>query len=141
MAQMAALKWPLMRLFQGPTTTSKRLSLPLMILAMVLRASTIKSDSDFFTSCLLMYTIGGVIDSALVAEQKASCELYAILKRDDEKVVTERAYDNPAFVEDLVRDIAVGLNANDNIDYYRLESENFESIHNHSAYALIENKY
>ena len=75
-----------------------------------------------------------------LAEQSASCELYAILKRDDEKVVTERAYENPAFVEDLVRDIAVGLNANDNIDYYRLESENFESIHNHSAYALIENQ-
>lgn len=73
-----------------------------------------------------------------LAEQKASCELYAILKREDEKVVTERAYDNPAFVEDLVRDIALGLNMNDNIDYYRLESENFESIHNHSAYALIE---
>jgi GTP cyclohydrolase I len=60
-------------------------------------------------------------------------------RHHDEKVVTERAYDNPAFVEDLVRDIAVGLNANDNIDYYRLESENFESIHNHSAYAVIEN--
>lgn len=75
-----------------------------------------------------------------LAEQKASCELYAILKREDEKVVTERAYDNPAFVEDLVRDIAVGLNTNDDIDYYRLESENFESIHNHSAYALIENQ-
>ncbi len=74
-----------------------------------------------------------------LAEKKASCELYAILKREDEKVVTERAYDNPAFVEDLVRDIAVGLNADDNIGYYRLESENFESIHNHSAYALIEN--
>lgn len=74
-----------------------------------------------------------------LAEQKASCELYAILKREDEKFVTEKAYDNPAFVEDLVRDIAVGLNANNNIDYYRLESENFESIHNHSAYAIIEN--
>ncbi len=73
-----------------------------------------------------------------LAEKKASCELYAILKREDEKVVTERAYDNPAFVEDLVRDIAVALNANDNINYYCLESENFESIHNHSAYALIE---
>lgn len=73
-----------------------------------------------------------------LAEEKASCELYAILKREDEKVVTERAYNNPAFVEDLVRDIAVGLNANDNIDYYRLESENFESIHNHSAYAVIQ---
>jgi GTP cyclohydrolase I len=74
-----------------------------------------------------------------LAERKASCELYAILKRDDEKLVTERAYDNPAFVEDLVRDIAMALNENDNISYYRLESENFESIHNHSAYAVIEN--
>ncbi len=74
-----------------------------------------------------------------LAERKASCELYAILKREDEKVVTERAYDNPAFVEDLVRDIAVELNADSRIAYYRLESENFESIHNHSAYALIEN--
>lgn len=73
-----------------------------------------------------------------LAEQKASCELYAILKRDDEKVVTEKAYDNPAFVEDLVREIALGLNLNESIGYYRLESENFESIHNHSAYALIE---
>jgi GTP cyclohydrolase I len=75
-----------------------------------------------------------------LAEQNASCELYAILKREDEKVVTERAYDNPAFVEDLVRDIAVALNNNENINYYRLESENFESIHNHSAYAVIENQ-
>lgn len=74
-----------------------------------------------------------------LAEQKSSCELYAILKRSDEKIVTEKAYDNPAFVEDLVRDIAMSLNTNDNIDYYRLESENFESIHNHSAYAVIEN--
>ena len=75
-----------------------------------------------------------------LAERKASCELYAILKREDEKVVTERAYDNPAFVEDLVRDIAVELNNDERINYYRLESENFESIHNHSAYALIENQ-
>ena len=73
-----------------------------------------------------------------LAERKASCELYALLKRDDEKYVTERAYDNPAFVEDLVRDIALELNNNKKINYYRLESENFESIHNHSAYALIE---
>ena len=72
-----------------------------------------------------------------LAEQKASSELYAILKRDDEKVVTERAYENPAFVEDIVRDIAVELNSNKKVNYYCLESENFESIHNHSAYALI----
>ena len=75
-----------------------------------------------------------------LAEQKASSELYAVLKREDEKVVTERAYDNPAFVEDIVRDIAVELNNNEKIDYYCLESENFESIHNHSAYAMITNK-
>ena len=75
-----------------------------------------------------------------LAEQKASSELYAVLKREDEKVVTERAYDNPAFVEDIVRDIAVSLNNNEKIDYYCLESENFESIHNHSAYAMITNK-
>ena len=73
-----------------------------------------------------------------IAEQQASCELYGLLKRPDEKYVTERAYDNPKFVEDLVRDVAGVLNADDRIDSYIVESENFESIHNHSAYALIE---
>jgi len=70
-------------------------------------------------------------------EQQASCELYGLLKRPDEKYVTERAYDNPKFVEDMVRDIAVQLNAEERISAYTIESENFESIHNHSAYALI----
>ena len=73
-----------------------------------------------------------------IAEQQASCELYGLLKRPDEKYVTERAYDNPKFVEDLVRDVAGVLNADPRIDSYVVESENFESIHNHSAYALIE---
>ncbi len=73
-----------------------------------------------------------------IAEQEASCELYGILKRPDEKHVTERAYDNPKFVEDIVRDVAVRLNSDDRILAYTVESENFESIHNHSAYALIE---
>ena len=72
------------------------------------------------------------------AEEQASCELYGLLKRPDEKYVTERAYDNPKFVEDLVRDVAAMLNADDRIESYVIESENFESIHNHSAYALIE---
>ena len=72
------------------------------------------------------------------AEQEASCELYGLLKRPDEKYVTERAYDNPKFVEDLVRDVATALNQDKRIDAYVVESENFESIHNHSAYALIE---
>jgi GTP cyclohydrolase IB len=74
-----------------------------------------------------------------IAEEEASCELYGILKRPDEKFVTERAYDNPKFVEDIVRDIAVRLNADERVLAYTIESENFESIHNHSAYALIEN--
>ncbi|MFT3733793.1 MAG: GTP cyclohydrolase FolE2 [Rhodocyclaceae bacterium] len=72
-------------------------------------------------------------------EAQASCELYGLLKRPDEKFVTERAYDNPKFVEDMVRDVAGALNEESRIDAYVVESENFESIHNHSAYALIEN--
>jgi GTP cyclohydrolase I len=73
-----------------------------------------------------------------LVEKQASCELYGLLKRPDEKHVTERAYDNPKFVEDMVRDIAALLNKEQRIDAYMVESENFESIHNHSAYALIE---
>jgi len=73
-----------------------------------------------------------------IAESEASCELYGILKRPDEKYVTERAYDNPKFVEDMVRDFATRLNREDRIGAYVVESENFESIHNHSAYAQIE---
>ncbi len=73
-----------------------------------------------------------------IAEEQASCELYGLLKRPDEKYVTERAYDNPKFVEDLVRDVAAALNANERVEEYVVESENFESIHNHSAYAMIE---
>src|SRR5260221_7711898 len=72
-----------------------------------------------------------------LAEREASSELYGLLKRPDEKFVTEQAFDNPKFVEDMVRDIAAGLNADSRIVSYVVESENFESIHNHSAYALI----
>ena len=73
-----------------------------------------------------------------LVEKEASCELYGLLKRPDEKHVTERAYDNPKFVEDMVRDVAGKLNNDERIVAYTVESENFESIHNHSAYALIE---
>jgi GTP cyclohydrolase IB len=73
-----------------------------------------------------------------IAESEASCELYGILKRPDEKYVTERAYDNPKFVEDVVRDVATRLNEDERVAAYVVESENFESIHNHSAYARIE---
>jgi GTP cyclohydrolase I len=72
-----------------------------------------------------------------LVEKQASCEIYGLLKRPDEKYVTERAYDNPKFVEDMVRDIAAKLNEDERISAYIVESENFESIHNHSAYALI----
>ncbi len=71
-------------------------------------------------------------------EQSASSELYALLKRQDEKAVTERAYENPVFVEDLVRNVALRLNAHPMVTWYKVEAENFESIHNHNAYACIE---
>lgn len=75
-----------------------------------------------------------------IAENAASSPVYSILKRVDEKYVTERGYDNPMFVEDIVRNIAVELNKLDSIDWYHIESENFESIHNHSAYACIDSR-
>lgn len=70
-------------------------------------------------------------------EDQASCQLYGLLKRPDEKFVTERAYENPKFVEDIVRDVALALRQDQRIHRFEVESENFESIHNHSAYAYI----
>jgi GTP cyclohydrolase I len=72
------------------------------------------------------------------AEAGASCDVYSVLKRPDEKYVTEKAHQNPKFVEDVVRDIAARLEADSNITWYSADAENFESIHNHSAYAFIE---
>jgi GTP cyclohydrolase I len=71
-------------------------------------------------------------------ESSASSELFALLKREDEKAVTERAYENPVFVEDLVRNVALKLNAHKDVTWYKVEAENYESIHNHNAYACIE---
>ena len=76
-------------------------------------------------------------DQIRIAEDASSCEIWGLLKRPDEKYVTERAYNNPKFVEDVVRDVALALNADPRILAYSVEAENFESIHNHSAYALI----
>ncbi len=76
-------------------------------------------------------------DLIAVAERSASCEVYGLLKRQDEKHVTERAYENPKFVEDLVRDVAVALRADRRVSGFVVEAENFESIHNHSAFARI----
>lgn len=73
-----------------------------------------------------------------LVEDEGSCELWGLLKRPDEKFVTERAYDNPKFVEDLVRDVAARLQAHPAVARFRVEAENFESIHNHSAYAVVE---
>ncbi len=73
-----------------------------------------------------------------MAEENASSELWPLLKRADEKWVTERAYENPKFVEDLVRDVALALNRDARVGRYSVDVENFESIHNHSAYARIE---
>lgn len=77
-------------------------------------------------------------DIIALVESSASSELYSLLKRQDEKAVTERAYENPVFVEDLVRNVAAKLNAHPDVTWYRVEAENFESIHNHNAYARIE---
>jgi len=87
---------------------------------------TVRADSFIW--------IEDIID---MVEDEASCEIFGLLKRPDEKFVTEKAYDNPKFVEDIVRDIAARLNDDTRINAYTVESENFESIHNHSAYALI----
>jgi GTP cyclohydrolase I len=70
-------------------------------------------------------------------EQCASCEVYSVLKRVDEKYVTEKGYTNPKFVEDVVRDVAEKLKKDANITWFSVSAENFESIHNHNAYALI----
>ncbi|MEM7011733.1 MAG: GTP cyclohydrolase FolE2 [Verrucomicrobiota bacterium] len=77
-------------------------------------------------------------DLIRLVERSASCELYSLLKRPDEKFVTEAAYDNPVFVEDLVRNVAALSEEQENIKWYRVEAENFESIHNHNAYAIVE---
>ena len=89
------------------------------------------------TACVKMRDFIWIEELIEVIEKVASCELYGLLKRPDEKYVTEKAYDNPKFVEDLVRDIAIQFNNDDRIAGYVIESENFESIHNHSAYAML----
>ena len=82
-------------------------------------------------------TAMGIEELVRLAEEEASCEVFGLLKRPDEKWVTERAYDNPKFVEDLVRDIALRLMREPRIESWKVISENFESIHNHSAYAEL----
>ena len=73
-----------------------------------------------------------------MVEKEASAPVYSLLKRSDEKFVTEKAYQNPMFVEDIVRNVALRLAAHPNITWFSVESENLESIHNHNAYACVE---
>jgi GTP cyclohydrolase I len=75
-----------------------------------------------------------------MVEACAVCDLFALLKREDEKFVTERAYDHPAFVEDIVREVALALRKDPRISWFTVESENMESIHNHNAYAFVEHR-
>lgn len=75
-----------------------------------------------------------------IVEQSGSCEVYSLLKREDEKYVTEKAYENPVFVEDIVRNVAQALKGDHRVQWFKVEAENFESIHHHSAYAFIENE-
>ena len=77
-------------------------------------------------------------DIIRLVEESTSCEVFSVLKRNDEKFVTEKGYENPMFVEDVVREIALKLEADPNITWFAIDTENFESIHNHSAYAYIE---
>jgi GTP cyclohydrolase I len=77
-------------------------------------------------------------DLVKIMEGAASAPVYAVLKRPDEKFVTEQAFNNPKFVEDIIRDLAVALNKEERVLWYSIQSENFESIHNHNAYAMIE---
>lgn len=93
-----------------------------------------RSHVTITLNCHREVSVEEVID---LVERSASCQLYGLLKRPDEKFVTERAYENPKFVEDMVRDIAVALRGDERVERFVVESENFESIHNHSAYAYI----
>jgi GTP cyclohydrolase I len=90
------------------------------------------------TVTLRSKTIVWIEDVIAMVEESGSSELYALLKREDEKAVTERAYENPVFVEDLVRNVALKLNERPEITWWKVEAENYESIHNHNAYACIE---
>jgi GTP cyclohydrolase I len=90
------------------------------------------------TVTLRSKSIVWIEDVIAMVEASGSSEMFALLKREDEKAVTERAYENPVFVEDLVRNVALKLKANSKITWWKVEAENYESIHNHNAYACIE---
>jgi len=98
------------------------------------------NQRSLVTVSVRMNTLVWIEELISLVETCAVCDLYALLKREDEKYVTERAYDNPAFVEDIVREIALKLQSDQRITWFTVESENMESIHNHNAYAYVESK-
>jgi GTP cyclohydrolase I len=128
------------RLDDGNSTTTLRLVAPVTSLCPC--SKEISAYGAHNQRSLITLEVGLRADMAIeelarLAEEEASCEVFGLLKRTDEKWVTERAYDNPKFVEDLVRDIALRLMQEPRIGTWRVASENFESIHNHSAYAEL----
>jgi GTP cyclohydrolase I len=98
------------------------------------------NQRGYVTASIRTRGVVWIEDLIAMIESCGSSELYSLLKRPDEKAVTERAYENPVFVEDLVRNVAVKLRAHPEITWYRVEAENQESIHNHNAYACIEHR-
>ncbi len=90
------------------------------------------------TASVKFHEMVWIEDVVNIVERSASCDIYSLLKRPDEKYVTERAYSNPAFVEDIARNVALELKKDKRAEYFSVEVESFESIHNHNAYAFIE---
>jgi GTP cyclohydrolase I len=129
------------RLDSGATEVTLRVVVPVTSLCpcskQISRYGAHNQRSHVTISAVLREDVS-IEELVTVAEDEASCEIYGLLKRPDEKYVTERAYENPKFVEDLVRDVALRLRADRRIARFVVESENFESIHNHSAYARLE---
>lgn len=127
----------------GESTTSVKLDVPVTTLCPCSKEIS-KYGAHSQRSVISIDAVFNQTDNAywedliIAAEEQASAQLYSQLKRADEKFVTERAYENPRFVEDLIREVAAALNKNTSLRAYRLEVENFESIHNHSAWALID---
>ena len=122
------------------TTTTLTLSIPVATLCPCSKAISeygAHNQRGVVTFTVRTHTPIALAELIPLVEQSASCELYSVLKRPDEKIVTERAFDNPVFVEDLVRNIATRADQEPRISSYRIEAENFESIHNHSAWAVI----
>lgn len=127
---------------EGVTTVRQETTVPVTSLCPcskeISRYGAHNQRSHLVTSLVLASPMS-LEEQVRISEISASCQLWSRLKRSDEKYVTEYAYDHPKFVEDLVRDMAKLLNEDDRVVSYRVEAENFESIHNHSAYAYIEN--